>query len=160
MKPRIYIETTIPSYLVARRSRDLRLAAHQEITEEWWNEHRHGYDLYTSDFVADEAAEGDGEFATARIATLDGIPRLEITEEVDTLAARFLEGGLIPRNAAQDAFHVAVAAVHAMDFLLTWNCKHINNVNIIRRLERLSAQSGYPCPVICSPDEILPPSTP
>ena len=158
--PKLYLETTIPSYLTARRSRDLRLAAHQEVTEEWWSEHRHTYDLYISDFVLDEAGEGDPAFASARLATLAGISVLDVTEEVDDLAARLLAGGLIPAKAAQDAFHVAVSAVHGMDFLLTWNCTHIHNVNIVRRIERICADAGFVCPVICSPDELLPPSTP
>src|SRR6266436_2275755 len=157
--PKLYLETTIPSYLTARGSRDLRLAAHQEVTEEWWSDHRHEYDLYISDLVLDEAGEGDAEFATSRIAALAGIPSLDVTEEVDELAGRLLAGGLIPAKATQDAFHVAVSAVHRMDFLLTWNCTHINNVNIIRRMERICAETGFVCPVICSPDELLPPST-
>ena len=98
--------------------------------------------------------------AASRLATLAGIPSLDVTEEVDELAGRLLAGGLIPAKAAQDAFHVAVSAVHGMDFLLTWNCKHINNVNIIRRMERICAEAGFACPVICSPDELLPPSAP
>lgn len=157
--PKLYVETTIPSYLTARRSRDLRLAAHQEVTEEWWNDHRGEYDLYISDLVLDEAGEGDPEFAASRLASLAGIQSLDVTEEVDELAGRLLAGGLIPAKAAQDAFHVAVSAVHGMDFLLTWNCTHINNVTIIRRMERICAEAGFTCPVICSPDELLPPST-
>ncbi len=158
--PKLYLETTIPSYLTARRSRDLRLAAHQEVTEEWWGDHRHEYDLYISDLVLDEARDGDAELAATRLATLAGIPSLDVTEEVDELAGRLLAGGLIPAKAAQDAFHVAVSAVHGMDFLLTWNCTHINNVNIIRRMERICTEAGFACPVICSPDELLPPSAP
>jgi hypothetical protein len=156
--PKLYLETTIPSYLTVRRSRDLRLAAHQEVTEEWWSDHRHEYDLYISDLVLDEAGDGDAEFASSRIASLAGIPILDVTEEVDELAGRLLAGGLIPAKAAQDAFHVAVSAVHGMDFLLTWNCAHINNVNIIRRMERICAEAGFACPVICSPDDLLPSS--
>ena len=158
--PKLYVETTIPSYLTARRSRDLRLAAHQEMTEEWWSDHRREYELYISDFVLDEAGDGDAEFAASRLAALAGIARLDVTEEVDELAGRLVAGGLIPAKAAQDAFHVAVSAVHGMDFLLTWNCTHINNVNIIRRMERICAEAGFACPVICSPDELLPPSAP
>ena len=158
--PKLYLETTIPSYLTARRSRDLRLAAHQEVTEEWWSDHRREYDPYISDLVLDEAGEGDAAFVGLRLAALAGIPSLDVTEEVDELATRLLAGGLIPEKAAQDAFHVAVSAVHGMDFLLTWNCTHINNVSIIRRMERICAQAGFACPVICSPDELLPPSPP
>ena len=157
--PKLYLETTIPSYLTARRSRDLRLAAHQETTEEWWTDHRHEYVLYISDLVLDEAGDGDAGLASSRIAALAGIPSLDVTGEVDELAGGLLAGGLIPAKAAQDAFHVAVSAVHGMDFLLTWNCTHINNVNIIRRMERICAAAGFTCPVICSPDELLPPST-
>lgn len=109
--------------------------------------------------MLDEAGEGDPEFAASRLATLAGIRSLDVTEEVDELAGRLLAGELIPAKAAQDAFHVAVSAVHGMDFLLTWNCTHINNVNIIRRMERICAEAGFACPVICSPDELLPPST-
>ena len=158
--PKLYLETTIPSYLTARRSRDLRQAAHQEVTEEWWADHRREYDLYISDLVLDEVGEGDPGFDSLRITALAGIPSLDVTEEVDELAARLLAGGLIPARAAQDAFHVAVSAVHGMDFLLTWNCTHINNVNTIRRMERICSEAGFTCPVICSPDELLPPSLP
>ena len=121
--PKLYLETTIPSYLTARRSRDLRLAAHQEVTEEWWSDHRHEYDLSVSDLVLDEAGEGDAAFVALRLAALAGISSLDVTEEVDELATRLLAGGLIPEKAAQDAFHVAASAVHGMDFLLTWNCR-------------------------------------
>ena len=158
--PRLYVETTIPSYLTARRSRDLRTAAHQEVTEEWWNDHRHEYDLYTSAFAREEAAEGNPELAAARLALLESVPVLPTTEEVEDLAGKLLEGGLIPAKAATDAFHIAMAAVHGMDFLLTWNCTHIHNLSIIRRVERICAGAGYACPVICSPDDLLPPFKP
>ncbi|MEP6672922.1 MAG: type II toxin-antitoxin system VapC family toxin [Chthoniobacter sp.] len=158
--PRLYLETTIPSYLTARRSRDLRLAAHQEVTEDWWNDHRHKYDLYTSAFVREEAAEGNPALAAARLALLDNVPVLPTTEEAEDLAGKLLEGELIPAKAATDAFHIATAAVHGMDFLLTWNCTHIHNLSIVRRVERICAAAGYVCPVICNPDELLPPSKP
>ena len=154
--PKLYLETTIPSYLTARRSRDLRLAAHQEVTEEWWAAHRHEYDIYTSGFVREEAAEGNAEMAAARLALLDGIAVLPTTGEAEDLAGKLLSAGLIPAKAAADAFHIAVAAVHGMDFLLTWNCTHIHNLSIIRRVERICSADGYACPVICNPDELLP----
>jgi predicted nucleic acid-binding protein len=158
--PKLYIETTIPSYLTARRSRDLRLAAHQEVTEEWWNAQKSEYDLYTSAFVREEAAEGNPALAAARLRLLEGIPVLPTTEEVEKLAEKLLEAKLIPPKAATDAFHIAIATVHHMDFLLTWNCTHIHNLSIVRRVERICAAEGYACPVICNPDELLPPFTP
>ena len=156
--PKLYLATTIPSYLTAKRSRDLRLAAHQEVTEQWWSGHRQEYDLHTSAYVREEASEGNPTLAAARLALLDRIPVLPTTEEVDDLADRLLAGELIPAKAATDAFHIAIATVHGMDFLLTWNCTHIHNLNIVRRVERICAAAGYACPVICNPDELLPPS--
>lgn len=157
--PKLYVETTIPSYLTARLSQDLRLAADQEATTEWWETRRQDYSLFISDFVLDEVGDGDPSLAAARLAALAGIPSLDVTGEVDRLAEEFLAGSLIPIKAMQDAFHVAVSAVHGMDFLLTWNCTHINNVTIIRRLERVCEQAGYVCPVICTPSELLALST-
>ena len=138
----------------------MRVAAHQEVTEEWWSNRRHEYDLHTSAFVREEAAEGYPALAAARLALLDGVPVLPTTEEVDDLAGKLLAGELIPAKAATDAFHIAIATVHRMDFLLTWNCTPIHNLSIIRRVERICAAEGYACPVICNPDELLPPSTP
>jgi len=154
--PKLYIETTIPSYLTARRSRDLRLAADQETTEEWWETRRHEYELFTSEVVEVEAAEGDAAMAEARLRALDGIPRLPAQPEVDEVIEHLLGSDLIPANAAADAAHIAFSAVHAMDFLLTWNCKHINNPHLVRRIERACAEHGLNCPVICTPEELLP----
>ena len=155
MKPRLYLETTIPSYLAARPSRDPITFGHQEATRLWWNEHRHRYDFYVSEFVAMEIARGDAAAAAARTAFLDEIPRLSATPQVLQLARALIAEGLIPQKAGEDAAHIAVATVHGMDFLLTWNCRHIHNVTTLRRIEQLCAKLGYACPVICSPDELL-----
>ena len=157
MKPRLYLETTIPGYLTARRSRDLRLAADQETTEEWWETKRHEYELFTSAEVIDEVAEGDAAMADARLKVLDGIARLPATDTAVDWAERLLRSGITPANAASDALHIAISAAHAMDFLLTWNCKHINNPHLIRRIERACAERGLVCPVICTPEELLAP---
>jgi hypothetical protein len=127
MKPRLYLETTIPSYLTARPSRDLRLAADQESTAEWWETKRREYELFTSAEVIDEVAEGDAAMADARLKTLEGIALLPATDAAVELAEHLLRAGITPPNAASDALHIGISAAHAMDFLLTWNCKHINN---------------------------------
>jgi hypothetical protein len=158
--PKLYIETTIPSYLTARRSRDWRLAAHQEMTRRWWDTCRHEYEVYTSAFVREEAASGDSAMAEARLNLLRTVAVLPTTYEAEALAETLLVANLIPVKAAADAFHIAISAVHGMDFLLTWNCAHINNLNVIRRVERICAAAGRPCPVICTPDELLPTSMP
>lgn len=155
MKPRLYIETTIPSYLTARRSRVLRLAADQATTEEWWDDCKHEYELYTSQVVIAEAGCGDPKFATARLAKLADIPLLDVTIEAEELAKRLLRDQIIPLIASDDASHVAIAAAHGVEFLLTWNCRHINNHRIRARIERACAAAGMLCPDICTPAELM-----
>ena len=156
MKPRLYLETTIPSYLVARRSRDLRLAADQETTTEWWDTKRQEYELFTSEVVVAEVSEGDASMSQARMEILNGILRLPAQPQVDEIIEQLLRDSIIPQNAAADAAHIALSVVHAIDFLLTWNCKHISNPHNFRRIERLCALRGYACPVICTPEQLLP----
>ena len=155
MNPRLYLETTIPSYLVARRSRDLRLAADQEATQEWWDTQRHHYSLFVSEFVRAEAERGDSKAAEDRLALLAGILCLPELEAADDLANEIIVAGLIPPQAAMDASHIAIATVHRMDYLLTWNCRHIHNVAIIRQVERLCERLGFTCPIICTPHDLL-----
>jgi hypothetical protein len=155
MKPRLYLETTIPSYLVARDSRDAIRHGQQAATRKWWAQQRSDYDLFVSEFVDVEAGRGDAEMSAARAAALQGLRRLAATEHVRELAAEILRTGLIPAKAEVDASHIAVAAVHRMDILLTWNCTHIHNIAISRQIERLCAQAGWPCPAICTPFDLL-----
>ncbi len=155
MKSRLYIETTIPSYLVARASRNLRLAADQESTRVWWERHRRKYDLFISEAVLEEAADGDADFAAKRVAILDGLPRLRVTSEVGELVTRFLDEQIIPPTVAADAVHLALAVAHRMDLLLTWNCKHLHNPHLERRIIAACRDLGYDCPVICTPAELL-----
>lgn len=153
--PRLYVETTVPSYLTARRSRDLLLAADQQATEDWWNDHRHYYECFVSPVVADEVTRGDAAFAAARLAKLKGLTVLPVNDAAQELTERLLREGIIPSVAADDAAHLGVAAAHAMDFLLTWNCKHINNPHLIRRIEKACVAAGLACPIICTPAELM-----
>lgn len=155
MKPRLYLETTIPSYLVARRSRDLRLAADQETTQEWWEQRRQDFDLFVSEVVFREAGRGDAVFAAARLESLRSIPVLLALPAAEQLAERLLREGVIPAIAADDAVHLGFAAAHGMDFLLTWNCRHINNRALARRIEAACAACGLVCPVVCTPAELM-----
>ena len=155
MPRRVYIETTIPSYLTARPSRDIVQAARQQLTREWWDVERRNYDLCISQIVLDEAAAGDAEAAQRRLAVIDTLPLLDLTFEVDGLAETIMQSGLLPASASRDAVHIAVAAVHQVHFLLTWNCRHIANATIFRDLQHIIMSAGYDVPVICTPEELL-----
>ena len=155
MPRRIYIETTIPSYLTARPSRDIVQAARQQLTREWWDMERRNYDLCISQIVLDEAAAGDAEAAQRRMAVIDTLPLLDLTFEVDGLAETIMQSGLLPASASRDAVHIAVTAVHQVHFLLTWNCRHIANATIFRDLQHIIMSAGYDVPVICTPEELL-----
>ncbi len=151
----VYLETTIVSYLTAWPSRDLVMAAHQQITHEWWDNDRREFDLRISQPVLDEAGAGDLEAAARRLQILSTLPRLEVTREAITLAQVLLDQTPMPPRASVDALHVAVAAVHGIDHLLTWNCKHIANTVIRPGVEAVCRACGYRPPIICTPEEII-----
>src|SRR6266851_899281 len=109
MKPRLYLETTIPSYRTSRPSRDLIIASHQQITRDWWETRKGGFRLFISQLVIDEAGGGDPAAARERLKALQHLPLLDITPEVAELAAAILDSGIIPRRAATDAAHIAIA---------------------------------------------------
>jgi len=153
MKPKVYIETSIPSYLTAWHSRDLIAAANQEITKEWWDS-REQFDLYISALVVQEAGAGNPEAAQKRLEQLDGIPELNITEEVESFAEILIQKVPFPEKARVDALHIAVAALSGMDYLLTWNCAHIANAILRPKLEAICREFGYEPPTICTPQEL------
>jgi predicted nucleic acid-binding protein len=154
MKPRLYVETTIPSYLTAWPSRDLVRAAHQQITREWWLK-RGDYEVYSSRLVVQECREGDPKAAADRLAAMAGIPLLEQTAEAVTVAETLLRDVPLPAKSASDALHIAIAAAHRMNFLVTWNCTHIANATLRPRIEAACRTAGFDAPVICTPDELL-----
>lgn len=154
VKPKIYVETTVVSYLAARRSRDLVVAAHQQITEDWWHLRRADFDLFVSQSVVSEASAGDPEASLRRLEVLDSLPLLDITDEVEVLALSLLASRIVPKKASEDAIHIAVATVHGMDYLLTWNCRHIANAEIRQQLADTVLERGYLLPVICTPEEL------
>lgn len=151
----IYIETTIVSYMVSRPSRDLLVAAHQQATHDWWANRRPEFECYVSQVVIDEATAGDAEAAAKRIEVIGDFPVLEVTEEAERLASAILAGGAIPARAVRDAAHIAVAAVSDIDYLLTWNCKHLANAQIMRKVSIVCNSKGFSMPVICTPEELM-----
>jgi predicted nucleic acid-binding protein len=151
----VYIETSIVSYLAARPSRDLRAAAWQETTLQWWTQERPRLKLFTSELVLAEAEAGDAHAAEKRVAILKDIPVLAITGQAKELAERLLAEGGMPQQAEADALHIAIASLHGMDYLLTWNCRHIDNAATKPLIRSICAIAGYTCPEICTPLELL-----
>ena len=155
MRRRVYLETTVISYLTARPSRTVITAAHQQITMEWWERRRHDFELVVSEIVLREAEGGDPEMARKRLDLVAGLPRLALTESALLLASEFVQKRLLPEKAAEDGLHIAVATIHDVDYLMTWNCTHIANPEIQERLARFLLERGYILPFICTPEELL-----
>ena len=155
MKPSVYIETSVFGYLTGRPSTDLLVAMRQAVTGTWWDEHRHRFVIYVSALVREESLKGDKAASGRRMAAIANIPFLIITAEVRALAADIIAQACIPEKVAEDALHIAVAAFNGMDYLLTWNFKHINNAEMKKRIEQVIAEHGYRCPVFCSPEELV-----
>jgi predicted nucleic acid-binding protein len=153
-KAKVYVETTVVSYLTARKTRDLVVAAHQTLTRRWWKR-RERFDLYSSQSILGEAAAGDAKAARRRLAALKGLPLLDINEAAKNLAGAIAKAAGLPKKANEDALHIALATVHGMDYLLTWNCKHIANAEIRNVVAAVAYDHGYGVPVICTPEELM-----
>ena len=154
MPPRVYLETSVVSYLAARPSRDVVVAGHQRTTLEWWRA-RNRFELVISQSVLDEAGAGDPELAQQRLSLLRDLPILDVTESAVALAESLVETAIIPRIAAEDALHVSLAITHGVDYLVTWNCRHIANAVIRPRIERAARDAGLLPTIICTPEELL-----
>jgi hypothetical protein len=153
-KSKVYIETTVVSYFVAEPSEDLVQAAHQQVTRHWWAS-RHRFDLFISRAVVAEAAQGNPNMAARRIAALEGIPNLEFGRDVTALVRRLMQRGALPSPARMDAVHVAVSAVNGMDFLVTWNLRHLANAALRGKIEATCRAAGTVPPIICTPEELM-----
>jgi len=153
--PSAYIETTIPSYYVARPSMNVIQASRQASTRAWWDGGCSSFDLFTSQEVLQEAKLGDADMARQRLELLSPLPKLELTDQVGALAQSLIEAGLVPEKAASDAVHIAVASVHQMNYIVTWNFKHIANPYTRNRLRAVVAEAGFHLPVMSSPEELI-----
>ncbi len=151
----VYLETTFISYLVSRPSRDLLVAAHQQITNDWWLNRRQSFDCYVSQVVIDEVSAGESEESKKRMEIINAFPVLEVTDEAELLTRAIVASGAIPPRAVRDAAHIAVAAVNDMDYLLTWNCTDLANAQIVRKISVVCNMEGYNMPVVCTPEELM-----
>jgi hypothetical protein len=155
MKPKIYLETSIISYLAARPSRDIITAAHQQITHEWWDDRRNECDVFISQIVVQEISAGDEYAVQRRMEISESLPEIEMNPEAIALAQSLVDIDLVPQKAAADALHIGIAAVHGMDYLLTWNLKHIANAMLRNDIANACRQRGYEPPIICTPEELM-----
>ena len=154
-KPAVYLETSVIGYATSRPSRDLVGTARKQYTLYWFARRASTCELFVSQLVATEVSGGDENAARERTAFLQGIARLRVTDAAGELAARLVESGAVPRTAAEDALHIAIAAVHGVDYLLTWNCKHIANAAMRQAIESACRGAGYAPPSICTTDELM-----
>ncbi len=155
MKETVYIETSVVSYYTSRPSRDLVIAGRQEITREKWPKILRSFDAFISALVVQEAEQGDQEAVRERLAAVSSLTVLPISEQAEELASVLIQDGPIPENQPEDALHIAIATVNGMDYLLTWNFKHINNAQMKAKIASVIEEHGYQCPLICSPEELL-----
>ena len=155
MKPKVYLETTIPSYLAARPSRDLLVAAHQQLTRDWWEFRRTHFDLYISELVIQEIRAGDPAIAHERLRLLADIPIVAVGDDIVGLVEDMVSGGPLPAKAVGDAVHIAIATIYGFDYLLTWNCRHIANAELFRALRRIVERRGFDLPALCTPEELM-----
>jgi hypothetical protein len=155
MKEIVYIETSFVSLLVADPSRDVSVAGNQQVSRDWWQWRRPAFTCITSDETRMEASRGNARQVRQRLEALAGLPTLPTTPAAADLAARFLGTGALPPAAAVDAVHLAVATLAGADYLLTWNCRHLANAQILRRLEREAAIHCWNLPKVCTPLELM-----
>ena len=155
VNPTVYVETSVISYLTGQPSQEVVTAAYQEITREWWSMAPDRFSLVTSELVVTEAASGDSDAARARLAALRTIPLVDVTVEAIELNRELVDRGAIPPSAADDAAHIATAAANGLDYLVTWNFRHIANATMRPRIEDVCRSAGYDPPVICTPRELM-----
>lgn len=151
----VYVETSVISYLRQRPSSQVVMAARQLLTHQWWNDERMKYDLAVSQYVLDEASAGDPVLAAERLRALDGIPLLPLDPEIALIADEIMSRAILPEKARTDALHIAIVAHHRVQYLLTWNCRHIANARILPRIYSLFVDLSIPIPVICTPEEMV-----
>jgi hypothetical protein len=155
MKPRAYLETTVVSYLTAWPSRDVVIAGHQQVTRDWWRTSTNRFDVLASELVVEEASDGDEAAARGRLDVLNSLRLLEASTDALALAGRLIESGVIPQEAADDALHLAIAAVNGIEYLVTWNCRHLANATRRAEIEAAIRAAGYEPPIICTPEELM-----
>lgn len=154
MKQSIYIETSVVSYYVARPSKNIIVAGFQTVTYDFWDRIDE-FDVYISDVVIQESSKGDKNLSQKRLDMIKNFPVLEVDRDVTILAQELLNGKAIPENYPEDALHIALAARHGIETIVTWNFKHINNSFTRMIVRQIIENEDYDCPEICTPYELI-----
>ncbi len=154
MKTSVYIESSVISYLTARPSRDVVKSARQAITEEWWQKDRKRFEVFISALVEEEISSGDASAACQRLDAVENVPSADISAEAMSIAQALIASSAVPENSKEDALHIGIATANGLDYLLTWNFKHINNTEKKNHITKVVEALGYQCPLLCLPEEL------
>ena len=154
MKKTVYIESSVISYLAARPTNDLIKSARQAITDDWWKNYKSKFDVFISALVEEEISRGNRQAAELRLKISEDIPNLKISSNAKEIASVLISKGAIPKNNEEDALHIGIATAHGIQYLLTWNFKHINNAQTKNTINKTIKDLGYLAPVLCSPEEL------
>jgi len=155
MKPKVYIETSVISYYTSKPSRDIIVAAQQQLTIEWWDNYIQDFDVYVSPLVYDEISKGDLEASKRRISVITDFKNLKITDNVFALANEYYKLLQLPDRAKADAVHLSLACIHIIDYLISWNCVHIVGARVRKMIETYNSKNGLFIPILCTPQELL-----
>jgi predicted nucleic acid-binding protein len=155
MNPSVYVETSVIGYLTSWPHPDVTVAGHQGTTKQWWSTAAERFDLFVSQVVVRECSGGDADDARDRLSCIAGLPVLPITPEAEALAQELIKGGIVPESQPNDALHIALSAVHGVQYLVSWNFRHIVNASLRPAVERVCRDCGYDPPVLCTPEELL-----
>jgi len=155
MRKLVYIESSIIGYLTARPSRDVVSLARQTLTLDWWETSKPAFTVFISEAVLEEIAKGDPSAAALRNQAVLGIPVVSLTDQATALAQKLLSENADPKHSFIDALHIAIATLNGADYILTWNFKHINNVQTKAKIAHVILHEGWICPTLCSPEDLL-----
>lgn len=151
----VYLETTVVGNIAGRLHPDPAIAARQQVTRTWWATAAERYELFISQVIVDECAAGDSAAASERLEVIRSLPLLDETRAAEQLADLLIARLAVPESQPRDALHIAVAAVHGIQFIATWNFKHLLNPHLQAKIADSCYEGGYVPPVICTPEQLI-----
>jgi predicted nucleic acid-binding protein len=158
--PSVYVETSVIGYLTSWPRKDVTVAGHQRTTRTWWATATDRFELFVSQPVIDECSEGDQDAVLDRLDCIRALSVLPTTAEAESLANELMCERAVPSSEPRDALHIALAAVHGVEFLVSWNFRHIVNASLRPVIERVCRDNGHEPPILCTPEELRTPEQP